>query len=145
MNERDEARLQRLEDLMEIHQLFIDYGMHLDAGDFEAYSSLFASDGEVMMGPLGRATGPAAIKELMVKAIGDKVGSTFHVISSPMVQLDGDHAASKVMWTVVNRDENNHAVLMAIGHHRDELVRENGRWRFKKRRGYFDIPSTMPK
>jgi 3-phenylpropionate/cinnamic acid dioxygenase small subunit len=145
MNASDEARLQRLEDLMEIHQLFIDYGMHLDSGDFEAYSLLFASDGEVMMGPLGRAVGPSAIKELMTKAIGDKVGSTFHVISSPMVQLNGDTATSKVMWTVVNRSDSNEAVLMAIGHHRDDLVRENGRWRFKKRRGFFDIPSTMPR
>jgi uncharacterized protein (TIGR02246 family) len=143
MNTSDEARLQRLEDLMEIHQLFIDYGMHLDSGDFDAYAALFATDGEVLMGPLGRAVGPTAIKELMTKAIGDKVGSTFHVISSPMVQLSGDTATSKVMWTVISGVANQ-AELMAIGHHRDELVREDGRWRFKKRRGYFDIPSTMP-
>ena len=32
----------------------------------------------------------------------------------------------------------------AIGRHRDELVREDGRWRFQKRRGFVDIPSTMP-
>ena len=63
-------RVQRLEDLMAIHQLFIDYGRYLDAGDVDAYASLFAEDGEVMLGPLGRARGPAAIKELMGKALG---------------------------------------------------------------------------
>ena len=32
-----EERLQRLEDRDAIHQLFIDYGRYLDAGDFDAY------------------------------------------------------------------------------------------------------------
>ena len=50
-------RVQRLEDILEIQQLFIDYGHHLDAGDFEAYASLFANEGEVLLGPLGRARG----------------------------------------------------------------------------------------
>ncbi len=50
-------RVQRLEDILEIQQLFIDYGHHLDAGDFEAYASLFANEGEVLLGPLGRAKG----------------------------------------------------------------------------------------
>ena len=52
------ARLQRLEDLQAIHQLFVDYGAFLDAGDLDGYASLFADDGELLLGPLGRATGP---------------------------------------------------------------------------------------
>jgi ketosteroid isomerase-like protein len=60
-----EARLQRLEDLQEITQLFIDYGEHLDAGDFAAYARLFAEDGEVLLGPMGRATGRSEIEALM--------------------------------------------------------------------------------
>src|SRR5262245_12237460 len=71
-------RLQRLEDLMAIQQLFIDYGRYLDAGDIDAYASLFAEDGEVLLGPLGRAKGRAAIKELMGKALDGKQGSSYH-------------------------------------------------------------------
>ena len=138
------ARIQRLEDLMEIHQLFVDYGLALDAGDFDTYASLFADEGEVLLGPVGRAKGRDEIKDLMTKTLPSGVGSSYHIISSPQVQLDGDTATSEVMWTVVNRTREGQATLTMIGRHRDELVRENGRWRFARRRGYVDIPSAMP-
>jgi uncharacterized protein (TIGR02246 family) len=139
-----DARLRRLEDLLEINQLFIDYGAYLDAGDFEAYSSLFAEDGEVKLGPVGRAKGRDEIRKLMEGTLGGSAGSSYHVISSPRVELDGDTATSEVMWTVVNRAADGSAVLSMIGRHRDRLVREDGRWRFRERKGYVDIPSAMP-
>ena len=111
---------------------------------FDTYASLFAEDGEVLLGPIGRAKGRAEIKELMTKTLSSGVGSSYHIISSPQVQLDGDAATSEVMWTVVNRTRDGEAALSMIGRHRDELVRENGRWRFARRRGYVDIPSAMP-
>ena len=40
------ARVQRLEDIDEIHGVLLDYGRFLDARDFAAYSRLFAKDGE---------------------------------------------------------------------------------------------------
>ena len=139
------TRVQRLEDLLAIHQLFVDYGLALDAGDFDAYAALFAEDGEVLLGPMGRAKGPADIKALMTKTLAGGVGSSFHIISSPQVQLDGDTATSQVMWSVVNHDDNGQAKLSMLGRHRDNLVRENGTWKFARRRGYVDIPSTMPR
>ena len=136
-------RVQRLEDILEIQGLFIDYGHHLDAGDFEAYASLFAIEGEVLLGPLGRAKGRDQIRALMEKTLDGAVGTSFHVISSPMIALRGDTATSDVMWTVVHRKEDGHPSLSMIGRHRDDLVREDGRWRFLKRRGFVDIPSAM--
>ena len=143
-DETIEARLQRMEDLLEIQQLFIDYGAHLDAGDFESYASLFATDGEVKLGPMGKAQGRDAIRRLMEGVLAGGVGTSYHVISSPRVELDGDTATSEVMWTVVNRGPDGQAVLSMIGKHRDRLVREDGRWRFRERRGFVDIPSAMP-
>lgn len=136
-------RVRRLEDNLEIQQLFIDYGHHLDAGDFEAYALLFAKEGEVLLGPLGRAKGRDEIRALMKKTLSGAVGQSFHVISNPMIALSGDTATSEVMWTVVRRAEDGHPSLSMIGRHRDELVREDGRWRFSKRRGFVDIPSAM--
>ncbi len=138
-----EARLQRLEDLAEINQLFIDYGIHLDAGDFEAYASLFAADGQVKLGPMGRATGPADIRALMERVLAPTVGTTFHVISNPVVKLDGDTATSVVMWTVVSPQPDGQPHVSGIGKHHDELVRENGRWKIKSRRGTIDIPAVF--
>ncbi len=47
------------------------------------------------------------------------------------------------MWTVVNRDGEGRPTVGMIGRHVDELVRERGRWRFQRRKGYVDIPSAM--
>jgi hypothetical protein len=69
MSDALEARLARLEDLMEIHQLFVDYGRYLDAGDFDAYAELFADDGEVLLGPMGRAKGPAGARGARVAIV----------------------------------------------------------------------------
>lgn len=138
-----EARLQRLEDLAEINQLFIDYGVYLDAGEFASYASLFAADGEVKLGPMGRAKGPADIQALMERVLTPLLGTSYHVISSPVVKLDGDTATSKVMWTVVARQADGQPYVSMVGKHHDELVRENGRWRIKSRRGTMDIPSTF--
>ena len=144
MTETLDARVQRLEDLLEIHQLFVDYGLALDAGDFDTYASLFAKDGEVMIGPMGRAKGREEIRALMSGMLSGGVGSSFHIISSPQVQLDGDAATSQVMWSVVNLGDDGQARLTMLGRHRDDLVREDGRWRFARRRGFVDVPRALP-
>jgi uncharacterized protein (TIGR02246 family) len=136
-------RIQRLEDLMAIHQLFVDYGRHLDAGDIDAYASLFAEDGEVLLGPLGRAKGRAAIRELMTRVLAGRVGSSYHIISSPQVALDGDRATATVMWTVIARTADGGVALTMIGHHVDEVRRERDGWRFVRRRGHVDLPATL--
>jgi uncharacterized protein (TIGR02246 family) len=138
-------RVQRLEDLMAIHQLFVDYGRYLDAGDIDAYASLFCEEGEVRLGPLGRAKGRAAITELMTKALQGRSGSSYHIISSPQVVLDGDRATATVMWTVIVRTPDGSPALTMVGRHVDELRRERDGWRFVRRRGYVDLPATMPR
>jgi uncharacterized protein (TIGR02246 family) len=143
MSDELEERLRRLEDLQEIHQLFVDYGHHLDAGDLDAYADLFADDGELLLGPVARASGRDEIKAVMAKALAGSSDNSFHVISSPRVSLDGDTATSEVMWTVVERGDDGKPYLGMIGRHVDDLVRERGRWRFGRRKGYVDIPSVV--
>ena len=137
-----EERLQRLEDRDAIHQLFIDYGRHLDAGDLDAYVSLFAADGQVMLGPMGKASGRDAIRALMGRVLA-RAGASYHLITSPSVSLDGNRATSSVMWTVVARDAEGKPKLAMLGRHEDELVREDGTWRISVRRGLIDLPATM--
>lgn len=142
MNDSIEARLRHLEDLTSIHQLFIDYGIALDAGDFTTYANLFARDGELLLGPMGRATGPRAIEELMRRTLDGKIGDSFHIISSPQVSIDGDRATAQVTWTVIHRDKSGQPRLTMMGKHHDELVREDDRWKFLRRSGTVDIPSA---
>lgn len=144
MDEQLEARLRRVEDLLEIQQLFVDYIEHLDNGDVDAYASLFAVDGEVNLGMGGRAKGHEEIKALIEKVVAGKTGNAFHIVSSPIIQLDGDKATAQVMWTVIAKDDDGKPEVTLLGRHFDELVREDGRWRFQKRKGRLDIP-TIPR
>jgi uncharacterized protein (TIGR02246 family) len=140
-----EARLRRLEDLQAINQLFIDYGEHLDAGDFDAYADLFAEDGEVLLGPMGRAAGRAEIRALMTKALSAGMGTTYHIVSSPRISLDGDTATATVMWSVATAADDGLARISMVGHHLDDLVRTDDGWRFRRRRGEVNLPAALPR
>ena len=135
------ARLRRLEDLDAIRQLLIDYGYYLDHGLFEQYGSLFADDGEVLLGPIGRAKGPEAITALMTKTLGGRQGSSYHIICNPVIQLDGDRATTDVTWLVVTRTESGAPSASMLGRHKDVVIRQRGEWKFQRREGYVDIPS----
>jgi 3-phenylpropionate/cinnamic acid dioxygenase small subunit len=141
MGQSLEERLRRLEDILAIQQLFIDYGLALDAGDFDRYAQLFAVQGTVNLGPIGRATGRSEIQALMVQTLEGLVGSSFHIVSNPQINLHGDIATSQVMWTVIHRDKNGQPQVTMIGKHHDELIRENGEWKIQTRKGTVDIPS----
>jgi hypothetical protein len=143
-----EARLQRLEDLEEIRTLHEDYIYYLDRGDFAAYAALFAEHGQMRLGP-ARADGREEIERVARESFGGQVDVTnirpgglggFHIVSGPRIDLHGDAATAEVMWTVIARDENDKPIVTLVGHHADELVREGGRWRFQRRRGFMDIP-----
>ena len=136
-----EERLQRLEDILAIQQLFIDYGLALDAGDLDQYAQLFAKQGTVNLGPIGCATGRDEIRALMAQTLEGLVGSSFHIVSSPQINFHGETATSQVMWTVIHRDKNGQPQVTMIGKHHDELIREDGEWKIQTRKGTVDIPS----
>jgi len=142
------ARLGRLEDREQIHQLFIDYKTVLDRKDFGAYAALFAEDGEFIAGA-GRAKGRAAI-QAMVEAmpgtdlLGAEVGEDFHLVVNPQIELDpGDanRARAQSTWVYVVKGDDGGPLLSKLGHYDDELVREAGRWRFLRREAPMDIPA----
>jgi ketosteroid isomerase-like protein len=133
-------RVRRAEDLLAIHQLLDDYGLHLDAWDYEAYSMLFTEDGEVDLGRHGSAKGRAAIREVVEQASGPK-GSAVRIISNKRIELDGDRATTTAMFTVLVPGSDGGVKVASIGHHHDDLRRDDdGRWRFSKRRADIDMP-----
>ena len=137
------ARIQRLEDIEEIRVLLIDYGRDLDAHNLRAYSQLFAKDGE-WVGGFGTAKGPAAIQALMEKNLGaaprNKPGSTYHLLTNFVIDLKGDTATAWSRWTFVVTGADKKPAMMYGGHYDDTLVREQGRWKFKRRVAANDIP-----
>lgn len=143
----DEAlstRLQRFEDKEEIQNLLLDYGRHLDSRDFAAYSALFAKDGE-WAGGFGSVAGPANIKTFMEKNMGTQpnVAKNYHLLSNFVITLNGDTATAWSRWAFVVPGERG-ATIAQAGRYDDTLVRENGRWRFKRRVASNDTAPPAP-
>jgi uncharacterized protein (TIGR02246 family) len=136
-----EARLQQLEDKEEIRILLLDYGRHLDSRDFAAYGRLFAKDGE-WVGGFGTASGgPAGVQAFMEKAMGTapNTANNYHLLSNFVISVTGDSATAWSRWAFVVPGPNG-AVIAQAGRYDDTLVRENGRWRFKRRVASNDTP-----
>jgi uncharacterized protein (TIGR02246 family) len=138
------ARVQRLEDIREIQNVLLDYGRFLDARDFAAYSRLFAKDGE-WVGGFGTVQGPAAIQAFMEKNItGPNRGNTFHILSNFKIDVHGDTATAWSRWTFVTPGADKKPAISQAGRYDDTFVRENGKWKFKRRTASNDIPVPDP-
>jgi len=139
-----EERLQRLEDENEIRTLLLDYGRFLDRRDFKSYAALFARDGE-WVGGFGSVTGPANIQAFMEKNMGTGPNrrNDYHLLTNFVITVTGDTATAWSRWTFVVPGQSGAAIAQA-GRYDDTLVRENGRWRFKKRVASNDTAPPAP-
>jgi uncharacterized protein (TIGR02246 family) len=135
------ARLQKFEDKEEIQNLLLDYSRHLDSRDFGAYSGLFATDGE-WVGGFGSVSGPANIQAFMEKNMGTgpNRAKNYHLLSNFVITVNGDTATAWSRWAFVVPAERGAAISQA-GRYDDTLVRENGRWKFKRRVASNDTPA----
>jgi uncharacterized protein (TIGR02246 family) len=128
-----EARLRVLEAKEEIRNLLQEYRRTLDLRDMRAFSSLFASNGS-WRGASGSATGPDGIYEMLTGVLPDNPpapGSTlWHLITDPQIRVDGDRATSLSLWMHVRRSDGDTPLLPTLGQYDDQLVLEDGRWRF---------------
>lgn len=136
-----EQRLRALEDKEEIRTLLLDYGRTLDARDLKAYSELFAREGE-WIGGFGAVKGRAALLEFMRKNIGTgaNTGKTYHLLTNFFLEVHGDRATAQSRWSYVVGTKDKKPQLEHSGRYEDELVREDGRWKFLKRVVHNDLP-----
>jgi uncharacterized protein (TIGR02246 family) len=139
-----EKRVRQLEDANAIREVVIRYGEYLDARDYAAYAGLFASDG-VWTGGFGSATGPAAIQAMLEKNLGKPEPgfvnkANFHLMTTVVVEVDGDTARVRSRYTFFTASPDNHPTASLAGRYVDEFVRENGVWKIKKRTTHGVIP-----
>lgn len=137
-------RVQQLEDEKAIREVIIRYGETLDARDYAGYARLFASDG-VWTGGFGTFTGPAAIQEMLEKNLGaPEEGyinkSSFHLVTTVVVDVDGDTAKARSRYQFFTASKENRPVHVLAGRYEDEFVRENGEWKIKRRYTHGVIP-----
>ena len=132
-----EARLQMLEDKQEIHALLMEYGRTLDARDFAGFERLFARDAEYGSARNEPVKGPENIRVLLEgqlkKNAAPQPGRDFHLFYNETIDVKGDHATALSKGAFYVRGEGNKLETSAVVNYHDELVREDGRWKFKRR------------
>lgn len=142
-----EQRVQQAEDVREINNLVIDYGLFLDRKDFESYSGLFARDGTWSGGTTNfvPVKGIAAIRDTMERAFAERVYNpelitNVHVVTNIRIDVDGDRATGYSKYSVLTRNDEDQPYIRVHGHYDDTYIREDGRWKFLSRVATRDIP-----
>lgn len=133
------AELQAKED---IRELFTAYGRTLDSRDFTAFGALYARDSEyVGGGASGTARGPDEIAALLERLITTNAsGANLHTYSNESITVNGDTASATSRGQFYVQDSNGGPQPLIFATYRDEFVREDGRWKFRRREVIGDIP-----
>ena len=143
-----EERVKELEAKDDIRRLLVDYGEYLDAQDYPRYAALFARDG-VWSGGFGTAKGPAAIQAMLEKNMGRPepgfINKTkFHLMTTMVVDVHGDTARARSRYMVMIAGPDGRPIGSHAGRYLDELVREDGAWKIRRRTTYGTIPYREP-
>jgi hypothetical protein len=132
-----EARLQDLEDRRAIHELLMNYGRTLDSRDFAGFERLFAREAEYGGGRGGMAKGPADIRARLEAALkvnaAPAPGRDWHLFFNETIDVQGNEATALSMGAFFVRGDGNKLESNSIAVYTDQLVREDGRWKFKRR------------
>jgi len=130
-------RVQALEDRDAIRGLLVSYATTLDNRDFAGFERLWARDAEFVGSGVNSAKGAAAIRALLqglLKAnAAPEPGRDFHLVMNQTVDVAGDTATGLSRGTWVVTDAEKRLQISTIANYYDQFVREDGRWKFKRR------------
>jgi 3-phenylpropionate/cinnamic acid dioxygenase small subunit len=137
---------QELNDLRareQIRELFGRYGRTLDERDFDGFGRLFARDAE-FKGGNGTAHGPQAIAALLKQSITrgatGPTGPNLHVFSNELIDVHGEQATATSRGAFFVQNDQGRPAALIFATYRDQLVVEDGIWKFKRREIVSDIP-----
>lgn len=134
--ELNEATLQMVLDRMAIEEVFVRYYSGLGSGDPDGFGGFFAEEAELdVNGIVCRSK--QEIGKLYRDVAEDKpnlTGQFRMILSNLFIEVDGDTASAQMLWTqTLNDTLKGPPRLIEQGREYDLLVRQNGRWKIKKR------------
>jgi len=131
-----ERRVQRLEDIEAIRRVFFEYGRLADTKDWAGYSELFVESGTFdSPHSVGTVTGAKEICERLGSAYGDDPADAVHLFHNIEIDVDGDRATAKSIWTYMRPGENGYPPqLLMSGNYEDILIRTRTGWKFQLRK-----------
>ena len=134
--ELGEAALRTVLDRMAIEEIFVRYYSGLGSGDPEGFGGFFADEAELDVNGIVCRT-REEIAKLYRDVTEDKpnlTGQFRMILSNLFIEVDGDTAAVQMLWTqTLNDTLKGPPRLIEQGREFDLLVRQNGRWKIKKR------------
>jgi uncharacterized protein (TIGR02246 family) len=122
-----------VEDYIEIQQLYARYAFALDLEDVEAFVATWAPDGEYVgsVSDVPKAKGLEAIRAFASEAMARQKG--YHWNSNLVIEATEDGATGQCYLLYVLAGERGSGRIRDALYYRDELVRHDGRWLFRRR------------
>jgi 3-phenylpropionate/cinnamic acid dioxygenase small subunit len=118
-------------DRLEIHELLYRYAELIDAGDFDGVGRLLAR------GSFAGVAGAEAIAKLFATTTRRFPDSgtprTRHLVLNPIVDIDGDSAAARSTFCVVQATDTVALQPIAVGRYSDAFGRDADGWYFTAR------------
>ncbi|MEI9851566.1 MAG: nuclear transport factor 2 family protein [Sphingomonas sp.] len=132
----DPAALQAVIDRMQIEDLFVRYYSGLGGGDPDGFGAFFVEGAELDVNGVV-AHGREEIGDLYRAVAIDKpnlTGVFRMILSNVLIQVDGDTATARMMWTqTLNDTIKGPPRLIEQGLEYDRLVKQGGKWKIEKR------------
>lgn len=125
------------DDVLEIQQLVARYNFAVDGGDADAFAGTFTPDGVFTVGG-NEMRGHDALRAFVEGRAG--VAPRRHVVSSMIVDGDGDTATLRAYLQVVAAGDDGTFAISTQGTYDDRLVRTGDGWRFSVRTFISDPP-----
>jgi 3-phenylpropionate/cinnamic acid dioxygenase small subunit len=123
-------------DAVAITNLLYRYAELIDAGDYEGIGAHLAHAVITADGAEGETRGAdavAAMYHATTRKYEDGTPLTKHVITNPIVEVDGLTATCRSYYTVLQKAGDAPLRPIITGHYRDEFEKVDGEWRFSRR------------
>ena len=151
MSDGIEARIQRLEDIQAIHDLKMAYAKLCDEGyDADKIVALFAEnvDVEWVSDVFGTHLGRDGIHKWFDN-VDEEIRWALHLMINPVIEVadDGTTATGRFYLlepaTMSSPDGGEPDAVVMTGKYRDDFVKENGSWRFRRIEVNFEQVSNL--
>lgn len=120
-------------DKLEITELLYRYAELIDAGDFDGVGELLGRGG--FMGVTG-ATAIAKLFATTTKRFPEHGNTprTRHLVQNPIVDVDGDTAAARSTFCVIQQTDSVSLQPIVVGRYFDTFARDESGWHFTERK-----------
>lgn len=127
-----------------IHETIANYCFYFDGGEFDKWVGLFTDDGIFDCGVLGVQEGKEAIKAFTKNVpLTNGLPMMKHCIMNEVINVSGNSATAKSYLMMFKTKTDGTIAIGMSGSYDDVLVKQNGRWLFKKRKLHIDSMANM--